>query len=182
MIDLNRIPSEVWEMIHPCPNTGCWLWGGNGDIYGSINKRHTPSGQTVAHRAVYSLTREVPKKGMDLDHLCRNTMCVNPEHLEEVTRAENARRSVGKSPWRLARIRATPKPTSEVTNPWLITEDHALAMMGCGELSGTELMQARAGLRAAIERVGCRAYQIPGTTGLRYKVAEVERAIELLAA
>jgi hypothetical protein len=34
-----------------------------------------------------------------LDHLCRNPKCVNPNHLEVVTRSENLRRSplVGKN-------------------------------------------------------------------------------------
>ena len=30
--------------------------------------------------------------GLTLDHLCRNTSCVNPEHMEPVTLAENVRR------------------------------------------------------------------------------------------
>jgi len=32
---------------------------------------------------------------MDLDHLCRNTKCVNPEHLEIVTRQVNIDRGYG---------------------------------------------------------------------------------------
>jgi hypothetical protein len=32
-------------------------------------------------------------EGMEIDHLCRNRGCVNPEHLEPVTRQENIRRS-----------------------------------------------------------------------------------------
>ncbi len=35
--------------------------------------------------------REI-QPGMQLDHLCRNRQCVNPEHLEEVTASENTRR------------------------------------------------------------------------------------------
>lgn len=31
---------------------------------------------------------------MDIDHLCRNRSCVNPEHLEPVTRGENIRRGL----------------------------------------------------------------------------------------
>jgi hypothetical protein len=31
---------------------------------------------------------------MHLDHLCRNTRCVNPDHLEPVTLAENVLRGV----------------------------------------------------------------------------------------
>ena len=32
---------------------------------------------------------------MQLDHLCRNTRCVNPEHLEAVTQRENILRGIG---------------------------------------------------------------------------------------
>jgi hypothetical protein len=34
---------------------------------------------------------EIPE-GLELDHLCRNTLCVNPDHLEPVTHAENIQR------------------------------------------------------------------------------------------
>jgi hypothetical protein len=44
------------------------------------------------HRAAYILFRgPIPAK-MQIDHKCRNTLCVNPTHLEVVTHAENARR------------------------------------------------------------------------------------------
>ena len=33
--------------------------------------------------------------GLELDHLCRNLVCINPNHLEVVTHAENCRRGIG---------------------------------------------------------------------------------------
>jgi hypothetical protein len=71
--------------------SGCWLWTGatakNG--YGWLHK-------TPAHRLVYeTATGTYIPAGMDLDHLCRVRNCVNPEHLEPVTRSENLRRGMG---------------------------------------------------------------------------------------
>ncbi|WP_369010576.1 HNH endonuclease signature motif containing protein, partial [Bacillus cereus] len=46
-----------------------------------------------AHRYVYeNLSGPIPE-GMELDHLCRNPPCVNPDHLDPVTHEENMRRA-----------------------------------------------------------------------------------------
>jgi hypothetical protein len=49
--------------------------------------------QRPAHCRSYELLRGDIPEGMDLDHLCRNRLCVNPDHLEPVTRRENLLRS-----------------------------------------------------------------------------------------
>ncbi len=49
----------------------------------------------VAHRVVYKVLRGDVPKGLDLDHLCRNRRCVNPDHLEIVTHRENVLRGEG---------------------------------------------------------------------------------------
>lgn len=47
----------------------------------------------AAHRYAYQeLVGPIPD-GLDLDHLCRNRACTNPDHLEPVTRKENINRS-----------------------------------------------------------------------------------------
>lgn len=49
---------------------------------------------TNAHRAFYEFfVGWIPPK-LQLDHLCRNTSCVNPDHLEPVTNGENIWRAV----------------------------------------------------------------------------------------
>lgn len=71
--------------------TDCWVWPYtvNGNGYGSIGKNKKV---VDAHKFIYELlVRSVPAN-CELDHLCKNTMCVNPTHLEPVSHAENCRR------------------------------------------------------------------------------------------
>lgn len=56
--------------------------------YVSINKK-----RQLAHRAAYQLVHGEIPKGLELDHLCRNTECLNPSHLEAVTHRVNSLRA-----------------------------------------------------------------------------------------
>ena len=71
--------------------TGCWVWvrGVDRDGYGyiGIDRKYWR-----AHRAAYHLLVGPIPDGLVIDHLCKNTRCVNPAHLEAVSRAENTRR------------------------------------------------------------------------------------------
>ena len=80
--------------------TGCWNWtastqGPDPDHqYGQIRMGGRESKVGLAHRVVYELVIGQIPAGLDLDHLCRNTRCVNPAHLEPVTHRENILRGI----------------------------------------------------------------------------------------
>ncbi len=93
-----RLPAHFWSKVLSCPVTGCWIWtgciaaGGYGHFgVGSIKDGTRRSAR--AHRLSYE-TLVASAEGLDIDHLCRDTRCVNPLHLDAVTHKENIRRGL----------------------------------------------------------------------------------------
>lgn len=74
--------------------TGCWEWNGfiNQDGYGMLSAKFNGKLTLSAHRYSYMIEKGEIPKGKQLDHLCRNRKCVNPDHLEPVTNYENMMR------------------------------------------------------------------------------------------
>lgn len=77
----------------------CWLWvsgikmNGYGQFHVSSEKGSYKN--VLAHRFSYELIRGPIPEGLELDHLCRQRSCVNPYHLDPVTRKENLLRGEG---------------------------------------------------------------------------------------
>jgi hypothetical protein len=103
------IESRFWERVNengPRPESWslaavrgitsrCWMWTGNvndvgpGYGYGTLSKG---AKRIMAHRFSYELHGGTLIRGQQIDHLCSRPACVNPEHLEQVTVAENRKR------------------------------------------------------------------------------------------
>lgn len=74
--------------------TPCWVWQLSKTSEGYAHWSRKGHTLTAAHRIYWEQAngRPVPA-GLQLDHLCRQRDCVNPDHLEPVTNAENVRRT-----------------------------------------------------------------------------------------
>lgn len=103
MIDKYNLPASVFDQaldrfiskVEPrLDESGCLEWKGTtSQGRGHFGLHHEGKPYTIlAHRFAWIAWVGPIPEGLELDHLCRNPLCVNPAHLEPVTRAENLRR------------------------------------------------------------------------------------------
>ena len=90
----NLNPNDLQRFWSKVIKTGsCWEWtSSKSNGYGQFwlnGKLH------MVHRITYTLYKDVIPNNLTIDHLCRNRSCVNPDHLEPVTRSVNLRRGIG---------------------------------------------------------------------------------------
>lgn len=94
-----RIPKDPLDGYEVITETGCWIWlrsivgrvaGSTRNGYGIFSAKGK---QIMAHRWFYEKFVGPIPDGLEIDHLCRISCCVNPKHLEPVTHLENIRRS-----------------------------------------------------------------------------------------
>ena len=115
------LEERFWAKVQPEPMSGCYLWLGTGNQHGysQISSGGHSSRMLLAHRVAYELFVGPIPDHLELDHTCRVRSCVNPAHLEPVTRSENMRRS----PFRLhatevAARRLLARTTCRRGHPW----------------------------------------------------------------
>ena len=89
-----REEERFWAKVDRRDEDECWPWtgyvtAGYGRFYPTRRKG------VKAHRYAYELLIGPIPAGLHLDHLCRNKLCMNPQHLEPVTLVENVMRGEG---------------------------------------------------------------------------------------
>ena len=100
-----NMEERFWQGFTINIETGCWDWNGflndgYGGLYNGLRK-------VAVHRYSYELRYGTIPKELEIDHLCRNPKCVNPEHLEAVTHKENMQRGIVGESLRMRKLART---------------------------------------------------------------------------
>lgn len=88
-VDQELLAERFWSKVDTSAGIlECWPWQGTlkGNGYGELAIRPA---KLLAHRVAYVVNVGPIPAGLQIDHLCRNRLCVNPAHLEPVTSREN---------------------------------------------------------------------------------------------
>jgi hypothetical protein len=103
MAKARDVSERLWERVdktsHP---NGCWIWIGsfNTHGYGQMMVGSRLDGSRTlktTHRLAYIFTKGDIPKYLEIDHLCMNRKCCNPDHLEAVPHSVNVNRAVAGS-------------------------------------------------------------------------------------
>lgn len=98
------LEARFTEKYKPNPETGCWEWSANCNDHG-YGRFGVKGRMQAAHRVAYEIFVGPIPEGHQIDHTCHNQdakcaggkacrhrRCVNPAHLEAVTKRENLMR------------------------------------------------------------------------------------------
>lgn len=83
---MTNFTTRFWNRVDKTET--CWNWTGSKGR-GGYGWAKVCGKQQAAHRISYELCVGVIPEGHDIDHMCHNRLCVNPEHLRPATRKEN---------------------------------------------------------------------------------------------
>jgi len=94
-IDGSSPPSGLtpgtWQQIDRSSPDGCWPWMGSTSKGYALVHKH--DGENRGHRVMYMIANpDADISGRVVHHTCRVKHCMNPEHLEAITKAEHGKR------------------------------------------------------------------------------------------
>lgn len=89
----DRLVARFFAKAVEDPDAGCWVWTAFRDPKGYGRFQYGARDARLAYNVSYGLMVGDVPEGLQLDHLCRNTGCVNPYHLEPVPPGVNKRRA-----------------------------------------------------------------------------------------
>lgn len=94
---MDKLPKRFRDKFIINKDTDCWEWKAEitHDGYGRYCYKYR---RYMSHRFSYEIMIGPIPEGLQIDHLCRNRSCCNPEHLEAVTCKENLSRGLGCMP------------------------------------------------------------------------------------
>lgn len=125
----------VWDRFWEKVDTSgeCWLWKASLDLNGygrfTIGRR-----EEKAHRTAYILIKGSIPDNLVCDHLCRNSQCVNPNHIELVTQRENVLRGISLSAKRAKQIACHNGHAFTEKNTYIPIGTHARKCRECHKL------------------------------------------------
>lgn len=167
------IADHIKANIKIIRRTGCWEWQRciHPSGYGRIGIDYKVF---YVHRISYELFVGKIPKGLDLDHLCRNRRCCNPEHLEPVTRSVNLRRGAGPKIIALLALKKTHCPKEHPYNKENTMRDSAgyRACRICRKLAREKCYKKHEKLYRATARIKANAYYWANREKIRAKLKE----------
>lgn len=97
-----ELPQRIIEKISFQSKSECWEWNGyvRPDGYGETRwKKNSKWGHELVHRLTYqAYVGPIPFE-LQIDHICKNTRCCNPNHLQAVTAKQNCATRNDRSDW-----------------------------------------------------------------------------------
>jgi len=121
--------------VERIPFDTCWHWTGTlsqRGQYGLLNV--PPLSQYRAHRVAWEIYRgPLPADTRSIDHLCRVSDCVNPDHLEVVTQKTNVLRGVGPTAENARKASCLRGHPFTPANTWVFTGKDGYTRRACRE-------------------------------------------------
>ncbi len=82
-----QIKERFFNRIWKNPFSGCWEWVAESSKgYGIFSYKGK---DWRAHRFSFHYFKDILLEGYEIDHVCCNPHCVNPDHLDQVTKEEH---------------------------------------------------------------------------------------------